>query len=126
MRHFLSALAFVALAGGTAIAQYKTPQAPPAAPPVSGPTSAIPVSPNPAVQITPVTPAEQAQESARRITREEAIKMVKDHKAVYIDVRGKDQYDAEHIPGALNIPGTELLAHLNTLPVTKYLITYCA
>jgi hypothetical protein len=126
MRHFLSALAFVALAGGTAIAQYKAPQAPPSAPPVTGPTTAIPVSANPAVQITPVTPAEQLLESARRITREEAIKMIKAHKAVYVDVRGKDQYDAEHIPGALNIPGTELLAHLKTLPVTKYLITYCA
>jgi hypothetical protein len=119
-------LVFVALAGGTAIAQYKTPQAPPAGPPVSGPTSAIPVSPNPAVQITPVSPAEASLESARRITREDAIKMIKEHKATYIDVRAKDAYDAEHIPGAVNIPETEILNHLKTLPVKTYLITYCA
>ena len=84
------------------------------------------VTPNPAVQITPVNPAAESLESARRITREEAIKMVKEKKAVYVDVRAKDSFDAEHIQGAVNIPLGELQAHLNKLPPHKFLITYCA
>ena len=84
------------------------------------------ISPNPAVQITPVAPAADSLESARRITREEAIKMVKDKKAVYVDVRSKDSYDAEHIKGAINIPLGQLQAYLTKLPKNKFLITYCA
>lgn len=84
------------------------------------------VSPNPAVQITPGVPATDSLESARRITREEAIKMVKENKAVYVDVRSKDSYDAEHIKGAINIPLGELQANLKKLPAKKFLITYCA
>jgi 3-mercaptopyruvate sulfurtransferase SseA len=117
MRHFLTALAVVALTGA-ASAQYKTP-APQGTP-------AIPVSPNPNVQITPVNPAEQTLESARRIAREEAIKMVAAGKAVYIDVRPKDQFDIEHIKGAVSVPLGELTARVKELPKNKFLITYCA
>ena len=88
--------------------------------------SAQAVTPNPAVQITPVNPAAESLESARRITREEAIKMVKEKKAVYVDVRAKDSFDAEHIKGAVNLPLGEVLTHLNKLPPHKFLITYCA
>ena len=84
------------------------------------------ISPNPAVQITPVAPAGDSLESARRITREEAIKMVKDKKAVYVDVRSRDSYDAEHIKGAINIPLGQVQANLTKLPKNKFLITYCA
>lgn len=84
------------------------------------------ISPNPAVQITPANPVADSLESARRITREEAIKMVKDKKAVYVDVRSKESYDAEHIKGAINVPLAELQAHLSKLPKNKFLITYCA
>ena len=84
------------------------------------------ISPNPAVQITPVNPAAESLESARRITREETIKMVKEKKAVIVDVRAKDAYDAEHIKGAINIPLDELQARLRDLPPHKFLITYCA
>ena len=119
MRHFVAAMAVAALAG-TASAQYKTPATTPQG------TPAVPVSPNPNVQITPVTPVEHSLESARRIAREDAQKMVAQKKAVYIDVRPKDQYDNEHIKGAINIPLGELPAHLKDLPKNKFLITYCA
>ncbi|MEO6258832.1 MAG: rhodanese-like domain-containing protein [Thermoanaerobaculia bacterium] len=84
------------------------------------------ISPNPAVQITPVNPALESLESARRITREEAIKLVKEKKAVYVDVRAKNDFDTEHIKGAINIPLGELATHFNKLPANKFLITYCA
>ena len=110
-------MAIVALTGA-ASAQYKTP-APPG-------TTAIPVSPNPNVQITPVNPTEHSLESARRIGRDEAIKMVKEKKAVYVDVRSKDQFDIEHIKGAINLPVTEIPARMKKLPKNKFLVTYCA
>ena len=116
MRHLVAAMAVVAL-GGVASAQYRTPP--------QG-TPAIPVTANPNVQITPVNPVEQSLESARRITREEAIKMVDAKKAIYVDVRPKDQYDIEHIKGAINIPLGDIVTRMKDLPKGKFIITYCA
>ena len=116
MRHFVAAMAVVALSG-VASAQYRTPP--------QG-TPAVPVTANPNVQITPVSPVEQSLESARRITREEAIKMVAAKKAVYVDVRSKDQYDIEHIQGAISIPLTDVVTRMKDLPKGKFIITYCA
>ena len=119
MRH--AAAAVVILAAVTASAQYKTPQAP------TQPTTIQ--SSNPVVQITPAAPLprpDQALESARRIERDEAIKMVKRKKAVWVDVRESDQYAQGHIPGAINIPLSELPKRWRDLPVNKFLITYCA
>jgi hypothetical protein len=121
MRHFAPAAVFV-LAAVTASAQYKNPSAPPS------PSPTIQSS-NPAIQITPgVAPAPAIDSSleARRITRPEAIKMVKAKKAVWIDVRPTDQFQAGHIPGAINIPLSELPNRWNDLPVKMFLITYCA
>ena len=118
MRHLLAAMAVVALAG-TASAQYKTP---------TPGTPAVPVTANPNVQITPGAPTvePQPQDNARRIPRDEAMKMVKKHKAIYVDVRPKDQYDIEHIQGAINIPLAEITARANELPKNKFIVTYCA
>jgi Rhodanese-like domain len=122
MRHIATAAVFV-LAALTASAQYKNPSATPS------PSPTIQSS-NPAIQITPgvmPTPAVEAPlESARRIPRPEAIKMMKAKKAVWIDVRPRDQFDQGHIPGAINIPLSDLPARWSDLPVKKFLITYCA
>lgn len=124
MRTMVAALAITALAA-CAQAQYKqtTPQPAPAVNPGGSPVQIIPAAQGqPKLQAQP----EQPLDSARRITREEAQKMVKEGKAVWIDVRGKDQYDLGHIPGAINIPLSELPNRWRDLPVGKFLITYCA
>ncbi|HKB78263.1 MAG TPA: rhodanese-like domain-containing protein, partial [Thermoanaerobaculia bacterium] len=82
-------------------------------------------TPNPNLQITYPNPDDELA-TARRIPREEAIKMVKEGKAVYIDVRSKDAYDAGHIPGAMSVPLNELQSELNKLPKRKFLIPYCS
>ena len=112
MRRFF-AVAVAMLITGIANAQYKsgTVQAPP-------PSNAGPV------QLTPVVP--QESDSAKRIAREDAMKMVKSGKAVYVDVRSKDQYELGHIKGSINIPLTDLQTHFQDLPPGKYRITYCA
>ena len=65
-------------------------------------------------------------DAARRITREEAMKLVKRDKAVYVDVRSKETFDTGHIKGALNIPGSQMIARMRQLPPGKMVITYCA
>ena len=72
------------------------------------------------------TTTTQSLDDARRIPRDEAIKMVKDGKAVWVDVRPKTDYDAGHIKGATNIPLAELITRLRDLPPHKFIITYCA
>lgn len=77
------------------------------------------------VQTATVAPA-QPLDSARRIAREEAVEMAKTGKAIFIDVRTKDQYDLGHIKGAVNMPLGEVITRLRNLPPKKFLITYCA
>ena len=84
---------------------------------------------SPAPAPAPVTLTQQAEpslESAKRIERTEAIKMVDEHQAVWVDVRPKDQYEIGHIKGAINIPLSDLMTRLKDLPPHKYIITYCA
>jgi rhodanese-like protein len=116
-----NALIAVALIAATANAQYKNPpSAPPAQP------GAVQVAPNNNIQVTTATSPDDELSKARRINRSEAIKLVKEKKAVWIDVRGKDAYDQSHIPGAISIPLGELNDNLTKLPPRKFLITYCA
>jgi rhodanese-like protein len=122
MRILLTTAVAVAVAAA-ANAQYKpmTPQ------PTQQP-GAVQVAPNNNIQVltSQTTAAEDELASAKRIPRDEAVKMVKEGKAVWIDVRSKDAYDQAHIPGAISIPLNELNNRLKELPPHKYLITYCA
>jgi len=104
----LASLMLVASAG----AQYK-----------SSPTP----SPAPAPQPVVMTPSpEPTLESAKRIERDAAIKLVDEKKAVFVDVRPKEAYDAGHIKGSMNIPLSDLLTRMKELPTNKEIITYCA
>ena len=115
MRHLIAATAVVGfLASGLAHAQMKS-----AVPPGS------PSSPQ-VKTATPIPVAQAPNEEARRITREEAIKMIKAKKAVFVDVRGKDQYDQSHIKGAISIPLGDILTRIKEVPPKTFIITYCA
>jgi hypothetical protein len=118
MRPFVVATALACvLTTGLATAQMKS-AIPPGTPP-STPAPRVSVA-------TPIPAAQGTLESAKRITREEAIKLVKGKKAVFVDVRGKDQYDAGHIVGAINIPLGDILKRFREVPPKQMIITYCA
>jgi hypothetical protein len=121
MKHGIMIVAAVGLVAVAANAQYKTPQASPPAKP-----GAVQIAPNNNIQVTTSTNPDDELSKARRIPREEAMKMVREKKAVWIDVRGKDAFDQSHIPGAINIPLGELPNNFTKLPPHKFLITYCA
>jgi hypothetical protein len=123
MRTMVAALAMTVIAAGAAQAQYKQTQ------PSTQTAPTVQVGGGSAVQMVPTQPAtDTSLESARRITRDEAVKMVKSGKAVWIDVRSKEQYDLSHIPNAISIPLSELPNRWKDLApyYGKFLITYCA
>jgi rhodanese-related sulfurtransferase len=45
--------------------------------------------------------------------------------SVLVDVRQPDEFKSGHIPGAINIPLTELRARLGELPHDREVILYC-
>ncbi len=103
-RLFISAIALSVLTAGSAAAQMK---------PGSG-------------SVKMETKQVDASASARRIKRDEAMRLVKADKAVFVDVRSKQSYDAGHIRGALSIPSSQLAQRVRELPPGKTIITYCA
>jgi len=46
-------------------------------------------------------------------------------KIVILDTRAADAFAEEHIPGAVNIPATELDKRLKELPKNKEVVPYC-
>ena len=116
MRHLVAATAVVGfLASGLAYAQMES-AVPPGTPPSQPQVKAT----------TPIPVAQEPVEEARRITREEAIKMIKAKKAVFVDVRGKDAYDQSHIKDAISIPLGDILKRVKEIPPKTFIITYCA
>lgn len=120
MRKLALMATVAALAATVAVAQYKVP--------TSGTGHVgVPQSSNSGpLQITTASQETRQLSSAPRISRADAEKLVKSGKAVFIDVRSKQTYDRGHLPGAISIPGSQLLNRLQELPVGKKLITYCA
>ncbi len=120
---FLTAAA-IAMIAAAATAQYKTP------PPPAAPTGSVQVAPNSQspIQISTSNAPNPDDElvKARRIKRDEAVRLVKRGKAVWVDVRSRDAFAESHIPGAINIPLGELQNRFHDLPFGKFLITYCA
>jgi rhodanese-related sulfurtransferase len=62
----------------------------------------------------------------KRISQAEALKLHKEGKAVFIDVRSNEQFSLGHIKGALSIPGSQLLKRFNEVTPKMTVITYCA
>jgi predicted sulfurtransferase len=65
-------------------------------------------------------------DGVRRITPAEAREAVAQGKAIIIDVRGEESYNAGHVKGARWIPADKIDARLGELPRDKMIITYCS
>lgn len=59
------------------------------------------------------------------VSRDDLLRLVRRGEAVVIDVRPAAEYDAGHIPGAINIPSGELPRRLAELPKDKEIVAYC-
>lgn len=61
-----------------------------------------------------------------RISIADAIKLHKEGKAVFIDVRSNEQFSYGHIKGAMSIPGSQIVKRFAEVPTQKVVVTYCA
>ena len=102
---FLAACASLLIAGGVVAQMKPQPQSP--------------------VRIE-YTKAKEAAEQAPRISKEDAEKLLKEGKAVFVDVRSQNSYSIGHIKGAISIPGSQLAMRITEIPPKKKVITYCA
>lgn len=59
------------------------------------------------------------------VSRTELRKRIKDGLVTILDVRPEDEFAAGHIPGALNIPVSELKKRLTELPRNQEVVAYC-
>jgi predicted sulfurtransferase len=68
----------------------------------------------------------QASDDVRRITPDELRALVKQNRAVIVDVRDKGAYNAGHVKGALSIPIGEIEERAKELPRDKMIVAYCS
>ena len=64
-------------------------------------------------------------DSLEPISRSELMARLEDGTVTVLDVRPPDEYDAGHLPGALNIPLKDLDGHLKNLPEGREVVAYC-
>jgi ArsR family transcriptional regulator len=72
-----------------------------------------------------VTEYFQERDNMEAVSREELLRRAKDDGVTVLDVRPAEEYQAGHLPGALNIQIRELTNRLQDLPKDKEVIAYC-
>ena len=79
-------------------------------------------------QNSPATPAVSSEpdDNAPRITLADAKKAFDNGEAIFIDTRGADFYNLEHIKGAINITMDSVDARYKEIPQGKKIIAYCS
>jgi 3-mercaptopyruvate sulfurtransferase SseA len=86
---------------------------------------------NPASRPTAAPTAASAASSdlpfpeVERVSLADARAALEDGSAVFVDVRSADVFAISHVPGAVNIPSTDILARLSELDPNRWIITYC-
>lgn len=65
------------------------------------------------------------RDSLEAISRQELLRRSRDGLVTVLDVRPSEEYEAGHIPGALNVPLDEVRQHLANLPKEQEIIAYC-
>ena len=68
--------------------------------------------------------AAQGTEQVARTSPEDARKAFDDGSALFVDVRGTEDYERGHIPGALSIPVSGRVAPYLSLPHDRDVILY--
>ncbi|HVN54629.1 MAG TPA: rhodanese-like domain-containing protein [Anaerolineaceae bacterium] len=93
-----------------------------------------PAAPQTQIQPTALVQATQAAEApfeepyypdVKRVSLADAKAAFDAKTAVMVDVRDLESYAAAHIPGALNIPLTDLSERIKELDPDQWIITYC-
>ena len=67
----------------------------------------------------------RARDSLEPVSRDELVELLHDGLVTVLDVRPGDEFAVGHLPGALNIPLSELERRLSELPPKQEVIAYC-
>lgn len=59
------------------------------------------------------------------VSREELSQRLREGSVTLLDVRPRDEFELGHLPGALNIPSSELQRRLADLPPDQEVVAYC-
>jgi ArsR family transcriptional regulator len=65
------------------------------------------------------------RDSMEPVTREELLDRTREGLVTVLDVRPADEFAAGHLPGAINIPLSELEARLAELDPAQEIVAYC-
>lgn len=65
------------------------------------------------------------RDSLEAVSRKELLQRSKDGLVTILDVRPPEEYEAGHIPGAVNVPLAEIEQHVTGLPKEQDIIAYC-
>jgi len=65
------------------------------------------------------------KDNLEAVPRETLLERVKEGLVTVLDVRPAEEYDAGHVPGAVNVPLTELELYLENLPKKQEVVAYC-
>lgn len=60
-----------------------------------------------------------------KIKSYEMLEMIKENKAILVDIRFREEYESWRMPFSINIPLNELPSRLSELPKDKLIITAC-
>ncbi|KRE25147.1 ArsR/SmtB family transcription factor [Paenibacillus sp. Soil522] len=63
--------------------------------------------------------------SMEPISLEGFVKRMEKGEVLLLDVRPREEYETDHIPGAISIPIEELEQHISSLPASKEIVAYC-
>lgn len=66
-----------------------------------------------------------AKDNLDPIPAHELLEMVKQDLVTVLDVRPKEEYEAGHVRGAINIPAAELKKHLQQFDPEQEIVAYC-
>ncbi|MEK1853262.1 MAG: metalloregulator ArsR/SmtB family transcription factor [Phyllobacterium sp.] len=67
----------------------------------------------------------RARDALEAVSRQDLISRLHDGLVTVLDVRPEDEFVLGHLPGALNIPLSELERRLGELPTDREVIAYC-
>jgi ArsR family transcriptional regulator len=66
-----------------------------------------------------------ARDALAPVSREELISSLRDGTVTLLDVRPEDEFVLGHLPGALNVPLSELMKRLSKLSKDQEIVAYC-